>query len=115
MVQADQMSTGRLFQSHGTAAMKDSIPHGNSLKPVWGVQNSCYFAVNRNGMAVRLAMRYLIILIENVQYKYLTLNDWFRGVNSEFCFLRISMFPSTSSHLRLGTQNSPFPKGPVIK
>ena len=38
--------------------------------------------------------------------------------NSEFCFPRISMFPSTSSRENieiLGKQNSLFPSGPVIK
>ena len=38
--------------------------------------------------------------------------------NSEFCFPRISMFPSTSSRKTLrfsGKKNSLFPSGPVIK
>ena len=34
--------------------------------------------------------------------------------NSEFCFLRISMFPETTNFEIRGKQNSLFPKGPVI-
>ena len=55
-MQADLMSTGRLFQSRGAAAMKDrSVPHSNSLETLWGYSEEflCYFAVNHNGMAVR--------------------------------------------------------------